>query len=131
VLAYDYPLLGAFWTILWIFIWIMWIFLLFRVILDIFRSHDIGGLAKFLWLILVLILPFLGVFVYVIARGQGMGERDMAIAQARNEAFTSYVRDAASTGGGTADELAKLADLRERGVITDAEFAAQKAKLLV
>ncbi len=129
--AYDYPLLGAFWTILWIFIWIMWIFLLFRIIVDIFRSHDMGGFAKALWLIFVLILPFLGVFVYVIARGHGMGERDMAIAQARNDQFNAYVREAASTGGGTADELAKLADLRERGVITDAEFAAQKAKLLV
>lgn len=131
MLAYDYPLAGAFWTFLWFFIWVMWIFLLFRIVIDIFRSHDLGGVAKTLWLVFVLILPFLGVFVYVIARGNGMGQRDLAQAQARDQAFTSYVRDAAGSQPSAADELAKLADLKERGVITDAEFSAQKAKLLV
>jgi hypothetical protein len=130
VLAYDYPLLGAFWTVLWLFIWILWIILLFRVIADIFRSHDLGGWGKALWLILVVLVPFLGVFIYVIARGHGMAERDIQRAQRQEEAFRSYVQSAAAPGGGTADELAKLAGLRDQGVITPAEFEAQKAKLL-
>jgi Short C-terminal domain len=131
VLAYDYPVLGAFWTLLWFFLWIVWIFILFRVIFDIFRSHDLGGWGKALWLIFVIILPFLGVFVYVIARGKGMSERDMKQAAESEKQFRSYVQEAASSGGGTtADELAKLADLRDKGVITPAEFEAQKAKIL-
>ena len=132
MLAYDYPLLGAFWTVLWIFIWVMWFFLLFRIIVDVFRDDDLSGWAKAGWLIFLLFLPFLGAFVYVIARGAGMGQRDLERARAQNEAFQAYVRDAAGTGGsgGTADELSKLADLRERGVISDAEFDQQKAKIL-
>jgi hypothetical protein len=132
MLAYDYPVLGAFWTLLWIVLWVIWLFLLFRVIFDIFRDHDLSGWSKALWLIFVIVLPFLGVFVYIIARGRGMGERDMREAQARQESFDAYVRDAAGSGagGGTADELTKLADLKDRGVISDAEFEQQKAKLL-
>ncbi len=127
--AYDYPVLGVFWSLLVFFLWIMWFFLLFRVIADVFRSDDLGGWAKAAWLIFVLFVPFLGVFVYVIARGDDMGRRDMAQAQARDQAFQSYVRDTAGTGG-SADELAKLADLRDRGVINDAEFEQQKTKIL-
>jgi len=131
VIAYDYPLLGAFWTFLWFFLWVIWIFILFRVIFDIFRDHGMSGWAKAGWLIFVILLPFLGVFVYVIARGKSMGERDMAAAQAQQDAFKKYVQETASSGGGgTASELAKLADLKSQGVITDAEFEAQKAKLL-
>ena len=131
MLAYDYPLLGAFWTVLWIFIWVMWIFLLFRIIGDLFRDHGMSGWGKAAWLIFLLFFPFLGVFVYVIARGNSMGQRDIEAAQAQNEAFQAYVKQAAGTSGaGTADELAKLADLRERGVINDAEFEQQKAKIL-
>ena len=131
MLAYDYPLLGAFWTLLWLFLWIVWIFILFRVIFDIFRSHDLGGWGKALWLIFVIILPFLGVFVYVIARGRGMAERDAQRAAESEQQFRSYVQQAAvSSGGTTADELTKLADLRDKGVITPAEFEAQKAKIL-
>ena len=129
--AYDYPILGVFWTMLWLFLWIAWIVILFRVIADLFRSKDLGGWGKALWIIFVILAPFLGVFVYVIARGHSMQERDLEQAQAHQAAFAAYVKDAAATsGGGTADELAKLADLKERGVITDAEFAQQKAKLL-
>jgi len=130
VLAYDYPVLGAFWTIFWLFLWIVWIFILFRVIFDIFRSRDLGGWAKALWLIFVIILPFLGVFVYVIARGQGMSERDVQRAQESEQAFRSYVQQTATSSGSTADELTKLADLRDKGVISPAEFEAQKAKIL-
>jgi hypothetical protein len=129
VLAYDYPILGLFWTVLWVFLWVAWIMLLFRVIFDIFRSHDMGGWGKALWAIFVVALPFLGVFVYLIARGSSMARRDLADAQAQEAAFRSYVQDAAGSGG-TADELAKLADLNQRGVISDAEFAQQKSKLL-
>jgi Short C-terminal domain/Phospholipase_D-nuclease N-terminal len=130
MLAYDYPVLGAFWTLLWIVLWVVWLFLLFRVIFDIFRSDDLSGWGKALWLIFVILLPYLGVFVYIIARGRGMGERDMREAKARQESFDAYVRDAAGSGGGTAEELTKLADLKDRGVISDAEFEQQKAKLL-
>ena len=130
MLAYDYPVLGAFWTLLWIVLWVIWLFLLFRVIFDIFRDHDLSGWSKALWLIFVIVLPFLGVFVYIIARGREMGERDIQEAQARQQQFDSYVREAAASGGGTADELSKLADLKERGVISDAEFEQQKARLL-
>ena len=129
VLGYDYPILGVFWSALIIFIWIAWIFLVFRIFVDIFSSHDIGGWAKALWSIFIILVPFLGVFVYLIVRGHGMAERDVAQAQANDEAFQGYVRKAAGSGG-SADELQKLADLRDRGVISDDEFAAQKAKLL-
>ena len=131
MLAYDYPLLGAFWTMLWLFLWIMWFFLLFKIISDVFRDDTLGGWGKALWLIFLLFLPFLGVIVYLIARGQSMGQRDVEQMQARDEAMRAYVVDAAgSGGGGTADQLAKLADLRDRGVLTEEEFNQQKAKLL-
>lgn len=130
MLAYDFPVAGAFLTMLWFFLWIMWIMLLFRTITDIFRSDDLGGVAKTVWLVVILVLPYLGVFVYLIARGTGMSRRDHQRAAAAEDAFKEYVRNAAGSGGGSADELAKLAELRDRGVINDAEFAQQKAKLL-
>lgn len=130
MLSYDYPLLGMFWTMLWFFLWVAWIVLLFRVIGDIFRNREMGGWGKALWTIFVVVLPFLGVFVYLIAHGRSMTDRDIAQAQAQDEAFRSYVQDAAGSNGGTADELSKLSDLKARGVITDAEFEQQKAKVL-
>ena len=132
MLAYDYPLLGVFWTILWVFIWVAWIFLLFRVFADIFRSKDLGGGAKALWSIFVILVPFLGVFIYIIARGHSMTDRDIAHAQAQQAAFQTYVQDVAASGsgGGTADELAKLADLKDRGILSEDEYQQQKAKLL-
>jgi ABC-type multidrug transport system fused ATPase/permease subunit len=125
----HYPLLDAFLTMLWFFVWILWIFLLFWIIFDIFRSRDLSGWAKALWLIFIVILPFLGVFVYLIARGGSMHERQARDAQAQEQQFRAYVQETAS-GGSSADELAKLADLRDRGVITDAEFQQSKAKIL-
>ena len=130
MLGYDYPLLGMFWTMMIWFLWIAWIVLLFRVIADIFRSRDLGGGGKALWAIFVVVVPFLGVFVYLIARGHKMSEHDVAQAQAQEAQFRSYVQDAAGTGGGTADELTKLAALKAQGVITDVEFEQQKAKIL-
>lgn len=125
----QYPLLNAFLTMLYFFLWILWIFLVFRIFFDIFRSRDLSGWGKAGWLILVIVLPFLGVFIYVLARGGSMHERDVQHARAQNEAFQAYVRDAAGTVS-SADQLAKLADLRQRGVITEAEFTAEKARIL-
>jgi len=127
--AYDYPAGGVFVSMLYFFLFFIWLMLLFRVFGDIFRSHDMGGFAKAIWTIFVILVPFLGVFVYLIARGRSMGERDLAAAQAQQEAFKSYVQQTAGTAG-TASELASLAELKQQGVLTDAEFEAQKAKLL-
>jgi hypothetical protein len=130
MIAYDFPLLGLFWTMLIFFFWIAWIMLLFRVIIDIFRNKEMGGGGKAFWLIFVILIPWLGVLIYLLSNGAGMAARQYEDQVAQREAFNAYVRDAAGSGGGAADELAKLADLRDRGVINDAEFAAQKAKLL-
>ncbi|MER6120086.1 SHOCT domain-containing protein [Streptomyces sp. NPDC001743] len=134
----DYPLLNLFWTMLWFFLWIMWLFLLFRVIMDIFRSDDLGGWGKAGWLVLTLVVPFLGVLVYVIARGKSMGTRDVRQAQERDAAFKAYVRDAAGTPdahgsqkGSHVEDLSKLADLKDKGAITEEEYQRAKTKLLV
>lgn len=95
-LAYDYPLLSVFWSMLWFFLWIMWFILLFRIIIDIFRDDELGGWAKAGWLLFVILLPFLGVLVYVIARGKNMGRREVNQARAQQEAFDSYIRQAAA-----------------------------------
>ena len=128
--AYDYPVMGVFWSMFIFFIWILWFMLLFKVFIDIFRSDDLGGGGKALWAIFVILVPFLGIFVYLIARGKDMGKRDMAQAQAQDAQFRAYVQDAAGSGGSSADQLAKLADLKDRGVISDAEFQQQKSKIL-
>jgi hypothetical protein len=133
MLATNYPILDAFLTMLYFFLFIIWIWLLITVFIDIFRSRDIGGGAKALWCIFVIILPFLGVFVYLIARGGKMHERAAADAAQQQKAFDAYVKQAAGTaasGDGVADQLSKLADLKTKGVITDAEFEAQKSKVL-
>jgi len=130
MLGYTYPLLSIFWTMLEFFFFVLWIWLVVYVFFDIFRSHDMGGLAKALWVIFIIVLPFLGVFVYVIARGGSMHERAAAQAAQQQKAFDAYVKQAASASGSSADELTKLAELKSKGVITDAEFEAQKAKLL-
>jgi len=128
--AQDYPLLNLFWTMLWLFIWILWIFLLVRIILDIFRSDDLGGWSKALWVIFIIILPFIGVLVYLIARGSGMQKRDVRDARAADQEMRSYIRSAAATPASPAEELSKLASLRDQGVLTEAEFDTQKVKLL-
>ena len=114
------------------FLWILWFFLLFRIIGDIFRNHDASGWTKALWMVFVIILPFLGVLIYVIVNGSGMGKRDIAQAQQRDEEVKAYPRQTAGiTGGGShADDLAELADLKDKGSITDAEFQQAKAKIL-
>ena len=128
--AQDYPLLNLFWTMFWIFIWVLWLFLLFRVIFDIFRSHDLGGWGKAGWLVFVIILPYLGVLVYLIARGGKMQDREVSDVQASDGRYRGAPAPAAAPASSTADELSKLAALHDRGVLTDAEFAAQKASVL-
>ena len=131
MLASSYPVLDAFLTMLYFFLFIIWIWLLIMVFMDVFRSHDMGGLAKALWVIFIIILPFLGVFVYLIARGGKMHERAAAQAAEQQKAFDQYVKQAAgSSGESSADQLHKLADLKSQGVLSDAEFEAQKAKIL-
>ena len=130
MLAYTYPLLGAFLTMMFFFVWIIWLFLLFRVVIDVYRSDDLGGFSKALWLLFVIFLPYLGVFVYLIARGHKMTERDIAQAQAQKASMDEYVRTVAGSSGGVAAELEKLASLKDQGVLTQAEFDQQKAQLL-
>ncbi len=130
MIAYTYPLADLFGTMLGFFLLIIWFWLLIIVFSDIFRSRDLGGGAKALWVIFVIILPFLGIFVYLIARGGKMHERAAAQAAQQQEAFDAYVKETAGTGTDPTEQLAKLADLKQQGVITDAEFESQKAKIL-
>ena len=131
MLAYNYPLGGVFLSMLYFFLFFIWIWILFTVFVDIFRSHDLSGWSKALWTIFVIILPFLGCFVYLIARGGKMQERKIQEATQQKQAFDSYVREAAgSSGGDVTSQLTKLADLKAQGVLTDAEFESQKAKVL-
>jgi ABC-type multidrug transport system fused ATPase/permease subunit len=127
--AYTYPLADLFGTMLGIFVFIIWFWLLVIIFGDIFRSKDMGGGAKALWVLFVIILPFLGILVYLIARGGKMHERAEQAAQQQQQQFDAYVKETAGAGNNV-DQLAKLADLKQQGVITDAEFEAQKAKLL-
>jgi len=127
--SYSYPLLGAFWTIFEIFLWVIWFWILITVFIDIFRSKDLSGWGKALWFIFVLVIPLIGVLVYLIARGGSMHERQVRDAQQEQQEFRSYVQDAAGSGT-PADQLTKLADLRDRGVITAEEFDREKAKIL-
>ncbi|MGP3949429.1 SHOCT domain-containing protein [Streptomyces sp. 7N604] len=129
-LAYDYPVLGAFWTVMWIFLWILWLVVLFRVITDIFRDREMGGWGKAGWLLFVLFLPFLGVLVYVIARGRRMGERERQEVQERQQALDAYIRQTVSSGGTGADELAKLSALKDKGELSEDEFQRAKEKVL-
>ena len=129
LLGADYPFLDVFWTMLIFFVWVAWFMLLFRVIGDVFRRHDIGGGAKVLWLIFVIILPFLGVFIYLIAESKGMTERSIERAQASQRQLDAYVRETASSGGAAA-EIDKTKQLLDSGASTQAEFDAIKAKAL-
>ena len=127
--SYSYPILGAFWTIFMIFLWVIWFWILITIIIDIFRSHDLSGWAKALWFVFILFLPLIGVLAYLIARGGKMHEREVRQAQRQEEQLRSYVQEAAGSQS-TVDQLAKLADLRDRGVITAEEFDREKAKIL-
>ena len=127
--SYSYPLLGAFWTIIEIFLWVLWFWVLITVFIDIFRSSDLSGWGKALWFLFVLIIPLIGVLVYLIVRGGSMHDRMVRQAQQDDQQFREYVQDAAGSQS-PADQLTKLADLRDRGVITNEEFERSKAKIL-
>ena len=122
----------VFWSMLWFFLFFIWIWLLISLFGDIFRSSDLSGGAKALWTIFIIVLPFLGVLVYLIVRGNSMQERALKQAADQEAQFRGYVQTVAASGGGggAADEIAKLADLRDKGVISQEEFDAAKAKAL-
>jgi hypothetical protein len=125
----SYPLLSVFWTILELFLFVVWIWLLFWIFADIFRSRDLSGLAKAAWTVFVLIIPVVGILAYLIVRGGSMHERAVRDARQQDEAARAYIRDAAGRES-PAEQLTKLADLRDRGVISGAEFEREKAKVL-
>jgi hypothetical protein len=127
-LAAEYPLLNVFLSMLYFFLFVLWIFLVFSVLVDVFRSSDLRGVGKTLWVLFIIVLPFLGVLAYLLIRGGSMHERSAQAAAAQDDALRAYIQQAG--GAGTADELAKLAQLRDSGVITATEFDAQKARLL-
>jgi len=129
VLATQFGVGQFLWDLVWFFLLVLWLILLFRVFGDIFRSHDMGGFAKALWVIFVILMPFLGVLVYLIARGHKMAEHAQAAAQAQQAAAQQYIQQAAAPLS-SADEIARLAGLRDKGVLTEDEFQQQKAKLL-
>jgi hypothetical protein len=127
LIAADYPFLDVLWTMILFFAWVAWIWIAITVFVDIFRRHDISGWGKAAWVVFVIVLPFLGVLVYLIAQHDGMRERSVKQAEAQKAAFDEYVRDAA---GGSAGEIAKAKELLDSGAITQAEFDAIKAKAL-
>ncbi len=127
LIAADYPFLDVFWTMILFFAWVAWIWIVIGVLGDVFRRDDIGGWGKAAWVVFVIVLPFLGVLVYLIAQHDGMRERSEKQAQAQKQAFDQYVRDAS---GGSAAEIAKAKELLDSGAITQAEFDAIKAKAL-
>ena len=118
------------WSIIWFTMFFIWLWLLVAVFADVFRSRDMGGWAKFFWVLFVIVAPFLGVFVYLIARGNKMGEHAAQDAEAYDDAQRAYIRDAAGTSPSSADEIERLAALRSQGVIDDAEFARMKAQVV-
>jgi Short C-terminal domain/Phospholipase_D-nuclease N-terminal len=130
MLAAEFGTGQVFWSMLWFFLFFIWIWLLIVIFGDIFRSDDLSGWGKALWSLFIIFLPYLGVLVYLIARGHKMQEHSMKAAQAQEAAMRQYVQNVAGSGGGSADEIARLADLRDRGVISEAEFQQAKAKAL-
>ena len=125
------PILDLFWAMLWFFLLFAWIWLLISIFIDIFRSDDMGGWAKALWVIFVIVLPFLGVLIYLIVRGNSMTQRRVDEAKAQRQASDEYIRQVSGGGGdNVADELSKLSQLKDSGALTDAEYQSQKAKLL-
>jgi hypothetical protein len=121
----DLPFLELLWTMIIFFAWVIWIWIAITVLIDVFRRHDIGGWGKAAWTVFIIVLPFLGVLVYLIAQHEGMRERSAKHAQAQQQAFDQYVRESA---GGSAAEIAKAKELLDAGTITQAEFDAIKAK---
>ena len=126
----DYPFLDILWTMIIFFAWVAWLFILFRVIADIFRRHDTSGWGKAAWLVFVIVLPFLGVLIYLIANGDEIGKRDLEQARAAQANMDDYVKSVAGSGGGAAAEIDKAKQLLDSGAITQVEFEAIKAKAI-
>lgn len=126
----NYPVLDVFWTMFEIFAFVVWFWLLVIILMDVFRSRDLSGLGKAAWTIFVLFFPLIGILTYLLIRGRSMHERSAQQARQQDEAFRSYVQRATGSQPSSADQLAKLADLRQRGVITSAEFEQEKNKIL-
>jgi hypothetical protein len=122
------PLLDLFWSMLRIFLFFAWIWVVISIVTDVFRSHDLSGFAKALWTLGLIVVPWLGVLVYLIARGDSMAQRSVASAEAADRATRQYIQDAASVS--PTNQLERLAGLQESGVISQAEFNPQKVKLL-
>jgi hypothetical protein len=128
VIAADYPFLDVFWTILVFFFWVIWIWILITILIDVFARRDISGWAKAAWTLFVIVLPYLGVFVYLITQHDGMADRSEQRARSQKQQADDYVRSVA--GGGPAAEIAKAKELLDSGAIDQAEFDAIKAKAL-
>lgn len=120
----------VFLSMLWFFVFFLWIMLLFNVFADVFRSNDLSGAMKVLWLIFVMVLPYLGVFVYLIARGGKMAEHKAQMVAAQQDAMREYIQSAAGGGASAAAELERLAALKDQGVLSEAEYASLKAKVI-
>jgi Phospholipase_D-nuclease N-terminal len=131
MLAASYPFLDVLWTMVIFFLWVAWFWLLFSVWGDLFRREDLSGWGKAGWLVFTLVVPFLGVFVYLISQGKGMTSRSLEAQQAQKSQFDNYVREAAGTnGGGAAAEIERAKTLLDQGTITNNEFEAIKQKAL-
>lgn len=129
MLLASYPLLDAFWTILWVFAFIFWIAVLVTVVFDLFRSDDVSGWMKALWFLFILFLPLVGVLVYLIVRGRGMTARAERRGREQEAAFRNYIEEVSSKGN-VADQLSKLTDLHDRGQLSDEEFTQAKHRLV-
>jgi len=127
ILATDYPFLNILWTMIIFFAWVIWIWIAITVLVDVFRRHDIGGVSKAGWVILVIVVPFLGVLIYLLANHEGMATRNVKQAEAQQAQFDDYVRE---TAGGSAAEIAKAKDLLDSGAISQEEFDQIKRKAL-
>jgi hypothetical protein len=130
LLAASYPFLDVFWTLMVFFLWVLWLWILFTVFADIFRRHDLSGWGKAGWIIFTIVLPYLGVFIYLITQSKGMTERNLEQARAQRVQFDDYVRSTAGSGGGPAAEIDRAKALLDSGAIDQAEFEAIKRKAL-
>lgn len=126
----DFGTGQVFWSMLWLFLFVIWVWLLFVVFGDIFRSQDLSGWGKALWSIFIIVLPYLGIFVYLIARGGKMQQHQVEAAVAQDKAMRSYIRNVTGSDGSAVDQLARLAELRDKGVLTEEEFQQLKAKAI-
>jgi Short C-terminal domain/Phospholipase_D-nuclease N-terminal len=129
LIAADYPFLDVFWTMILFFLWVAWLVVLFRIVADIFRRHDTSGWVKAAWIVFVVVLPFLGILIYLIVNGDEMGRRDLEQTRAARTEFDDYVRSVADSGGPAA-EIERAKQLLDSGAITQAEFDAIKAKAI-